>query len=83
MRTVGIFEAKAQLSQLVQAVEDGEEVTLTRHGKPVARLVASDEKKVVWSAADWAGELRTYRHERDRGPVAGTTLPELIAAGRR
>jgi len=83
MRTVGIFEAKAQLSQLVQAVEDGEEVTLTRHGKPVARLVSSRENKDVWSAADWAGELRTYRHERDRGAAPGTTLPELIASGRR
>lgn len=83
MCSVGIFEAKAQLSQLVQAVEDGEEVVLTRHGKPVARLVPSEEKKEVWSAPDWAGELRAYRHGWDRGAVPGTSLAELIAAGRR
>jgi prevent-host-death family protein len=83
MRRVGIFAAKAQLSQLVQAVEDGEEVTLTRHGKPVARLVAIDDKKGAWSAMHWAGELRNYRHERDRGAAPGTTLAELIASGRR
>ena len=83
MRSVGIFEAKAQLSQLVQAVEDGEEVVLTRHGKPVARLVSSKDKTETWSASNWANELRTYRHDRDRGAAQGTTLPELIAAGRR
>ena len=61
MRSVGIFEARAQLSQLVQAVEGGEEVVLTRHGKPVARLVSSSEKSELWSATDWAGELRNYQ----------------------
>lgn len=83
MRSVGIFEAKAQLSQLVQAVEQGEEVVLTRHGKPVARLVPSEVKKEIWSAAAWVGELRTYRHGRDRGASTETRLAELIAAGRR
>jgi len=83
MRSVGIFAAKAQLSQLVQAVEDGEEVTLTRHGKPVARLVAMDERKGAWSAADWAESLRSYRLGRDRGTAPGTTLAELISSGRR
>ncbi|MCX7960973.1 MAG: type II toxin-antitoxin system prevent-host-death family antitoxin [Burkholderiales bacterium] len=36
---VGIYEAKSKLSRLVQKVEAGEEVVLTRHGKPVARIV--------------------------------------------
>jgi prevent-host-death family protein len=35
---VSIAEAKNQLSELVRAVERGEEVVITRHGKPVARL---------------------------------------------
>lgn len=39
MRTVGAFEAKTQLSNLLDVVERGEEVLITRHGKPVARLV--------------------------------------------
>lgn len=82
MRSIGIFEAKAQLSKLVQAVEEGEEIVLTRHGKPVARLVSSQEE-LAWSASDWINELRTYRHGRDRGATTGTSLPELIAAGRR
>jgi prevent-host-death family protein len=36
---VGIFEAKTHLSALLDEVERGGEVTITRHGKPVARLV--------------------------------------------
>lgn len=39
MKMIGVFEAKAQLSSLLDEVEQGGEVTITRHGKPVARLV--------------------------------------------
>ena len=39
MTTVGAFEAKTKLSELLDRVERGEEITITRHGKPVARLV--------------------------------------------
>lgn len=39
MKQVGIFEAKTHLSALLDEVEQGGEVTITRHGKPVARLV--------------------------------------------
>jgi prevent-host-death family protein len=39
MKTVGIFEAKRQLSALLDQVERGEEIVITRYGKPVARLV--------------------------------------------
>lgn len=38
MREFGAFEAKNKLCQLLDLVEQGEEVTITRHGKPVARL---------------------------------------------
>jgi prevent-host-death family protein len=38
MREIGAFEAKNKLGQLLDLVEQGEEITITRHGKPVARL---------------------------------------------
>lgn len=38
MRSVALAEAKAQLSALVDAVEAGESICITRHGKPVAQL---------------------------------------------
>jgi prevent-host-death family protein len=35
---VSVHEAKTQLSRLLDLVQDGEEVIIHRHGKPVARL---------------------------------------------
>jgi len=40
MKTVGLAEAKAHLSALLDAVEAGDEVVITRRGQAVARLVA-------------------------------------------
>jgi prevent-host-death family protein len=43
MKHVGMFAAKTNLSSLVEEVEKGGEVVLTRHGKPVAKLVRADD----------------------------------------
>jgi prevent-host-death family protein len=40
MNTISLFDAKNRLSALVDQVEEGQEVTITRRSKPVARLVA-------------------------------------------
>jgi ATP-dependent Clp protease ATP-binding subunit ClpA len=53
---------------------------------PLSRLILDgsfgpkDHVKVV---AEWAAELRTFRRGLDRGARPGSTLAELIAAGRR
>lgn len=39
--TINIHEAKTRLSQLIEQVERGEQVTIARAGKPVAKLVAA------------------------------------------
>jgi prevent-host-death family protein len=39
METVGLFDAKTHLSELIARAERGEEVIITRHNKPVAKLV--------------------------------------------
>lgn len=44
MKHVGMFEAKTHLSRLIDKVEKGEEVVITRHGKPVAKLVRAETK---------------------------------------
>ncbi len=43
MIEVGAFEAKNKLSALLDRVEQGEEIIITRHGRPVARLIPSTE----------------------------------------
>ncbi len=42
MRSYGTFEAKNKFSELLDCVERGEEVEITRRGKPVARIVRID-----------------------------------------
>jgi prevent-host-death family protein len=46
MVTISTYDAKATLSALLQQVEQGEEVVITRHGTPVARLVRYE--KPAW-----------------------------------
>jgi len=40
-RFVGIFHAKTHLSQLLERVAKGEEITIAKHGQPVAKLVSA------------------------------------------
>jgi prevent-host-death family protein len=81
MREIGAFEAKNTLGSLLDLVEHGEEVVITRRGKPVARLVREaafvDREKARRAAADIVA-LR-------KGVTLGDdiTLKELIAEGRR
>ena len=42
MLTVGVSEAEAQFASLLERVERGEEVVITREGKPVAKMVAPE-----------------------------------------
>ncbi len=68
MITVGVFEAKTHLSTLLDRVATGEEVIITKHGKPVARLVGA--RHIDRARVDEAFEkLKTLRK--------GTTLGGL------
>ncbi len=61
MKEIGILEAKTHLSALLNEVEDGVEIVITRHGKPVARLVsASVRSRPGPEIAD------SFREVRDR-----------------
>ena len=45
MRTVSVAEAKARLSELLNGVESGEDVLITRHGRPIAKVTAPEVPK--------------------------------------
>jgi prevent-host-death family protein len=47
MRVTGIFEAKQNFSELIAAVEAGEEVRITRHGKEVVRMLPVRRQPVI------------------------------------
>ena len=80
MHEIGAFEAKNKLSALLDRVEQGEEITITRRGKPVARLVpavgAFDHDKAHRAIE---GLLETSRGVT----LGGLTIRELIEEGRR
>jgi prevent-host-death family protein len=79
MHHFGTFEAKNKLSALLDLVEAGEEVTITRNGKPVARLVPAEARDVEKVRAAAAG-LRAIRARSKPGPES---LKDLINEGRR
>ncbi len=58
MRTVGLAEAKAQLSALLDAVEAGDEVLITRRGQAVAKLVRSNQPINQRAPSTWAERFR-------------------------
>ena len=41
MKSVAVFEAKNRFSEIIAAAEHGKDITITRHGLPVARLVSA------------------------------------------
>jgi prevent-host-death family protein len=80
MESIGLFEAKTHLSELIARAERGEEVVITRHNKPVAKLVPigrplDDSAQRRLAALD---ALQAFE------PIAlpGVSLADLIGAGR-
>jgi len=62
MGTVTLVEAKAHLSELIDRVESGEEIVITRHGRPVAHLSAAVlPKKPIRSLARFRAKIPRLR----------------------
>jgi prevent-host-death family protein len=78
---VGAFQAKTHFSQLLERVAKGEEITITKHDRPVARLVPADRP----SREHVAGIFRQMDALRQSLPKSKdkTNLKELINQGRR
>ena len=80
MQTVGVFEAKNRLTALLDAVEGGAEVLITRRGKPLARLVPAEAGFDRARARRAADGLRAASKGCRLGPL---TLRDLVDEGRR
>ena len=79
MKTIGAFEAKTHLSELLDLVSLGERVTITRRGASVAMLVPLTEEPVI-TPAEAAASLRALRVGVT---LEGIPLASLISEGRR
>ena len=79
MDTVGAYEAKTHLSQLLDRVAKGERIAILRHGVPVAILQPVDPDKRR-PARETITQLKRFRsgHRLD-----GLSIRELIEEGRR
>jgi len=76
-KTVGSYEAKTHLPALLALVARGQEVVITKHAKPIARLVPMEKpsnKDVVDRILAFRGRIKLAK---------GETARDLINAGRR
>jgi prevent-host-death family protein len=77
MQHVGAFEAKTHLSQLLDRVEAGEEIVITRRGKPVARLMMMEDA-VATRRAEAFRRIEARRKEMRALGISFTT-EEILA----
>jgi prevent-host-death family protein len=78
--TVGAYQAKTHLAALLDRVEKGEQITITRHGRAVAMLVPPPGSRDRPVAAV-IEEILAARRGRTLGP--DLTVRDLISSGRR
>lgn len=79
MKTVGAFDAKTHLNELLQRASKGESIQITRRGVPVARLVPPD----AFDKEDARGATEAIRRLRKGATMGKSTIRELIDEGRR
>ena len=83
MQSVGIYEAKTRFSALIELVEQGEEVRITRHGKEVVRMLPVRRKPVI-TDEQIARELAQIEalQRTVRAPVATDSVANQRRTGR-
>jgi prevent-host-death family protein len=75
--SIGVFEAKTRFSELVETCATGREITVTKRGEPIIKLVPI--KKGAQGRADALAALREIRKRSAPGP----SIRELLEEGRR
>jgi prevent-host-death family protein len=76
---IGAYEAKTHFSQLLDRVEKGERITITKHGKPVAVLVPAEPGRGR-PVAEVVEEILEFRQGNR---LNGLRIGEMIREGRR
>ena len=77
---IGAYEAKTHFSELLERVAAGEEVTITRHGSPVARLVPVRAKATAQQRREAIQAMRELSHGLT---LRGLKVKDLKNEGRR
>ncbi|HUG30901.1 MAG TPA: type II toxin-antitoxin system Phd/YefM family antitoxin [Candidatus Limnocylindria bacterium] len=77
-KPVNIHEAKTHLSRLIERVEAGEEITLARAGRPVARIVPYTSRRQPRTPGIWKGRVVIHPEFDDPLPEFEASLEEPI-----
>lgn len=83
---IGAYEAKTHLARLLDRVEHGESLTITRNGRPVARLVPAETRPDSEAGARIVDEFRKLREQLRAdgiGPFSHDEIIGLIREGRK
>ena len=80
MKSVGAFEARTRLSDLLKRVSRGEKITITRHGVPVALLVPVTEATPKLKHQEIVEGMRALRKRVKPGKMS---VREMVNEGRR
>lgn len=67
---VNMHEAKTHLSKLVERVEAGEEIVISRAGNPVAKLVPIEKRYPVTGFGIWKGKIDMSRFDEADEEIA-------------
>ena len=78
--TMGAYEAKTHFAELLERVAGGEEVTITRHGVPVARVLPVRRVSTIEERRKAIAAIKELAKQNDLG---GLKIKDLIAEGRR
>jgi prevent-host-death family protein len=81
MTSVGTFEAKTHLSQLLERVAKGERILITNRGKPIAMLIPH-ESSDVRDSTQVGREMLAYR-DRVKRRLGGVSFREMAHEGHR
>jgi prevent-host-death family protein len=79
MQSIGSYEAKTHLPALLDRVANGEEITITRHGTPVAMLVPVPGTK----KPNVKETIQAILESRENWQLGGLSIREMIEEGRR
>ena len=84
MAKVTAFEAKTRFGELLERVAKGEEVVITRHDKPVARLIPEGAVRLdeVRRSVEGLRELQQQIRQRSKAKLSDREVRAAIAAGR-
>jgi prevent-host-death family protein len=82
MQSLGIYEAKSKFSALIELVEQGEEVRITRHGKEVVRMLPVRRRPVISDEqiARELGQIAALHATITPGAVAAAQVPVASTA---